>query len=80
MHYQGDTPTADNWQTQVIKWSDGVNSGRRYQGEKWDHCRIVDLDNDGDLDILANCEEHYRVEEGNRITTLGVAWFENPLK
>lgn len=75
MEYEGDKPAADNWTTHVIKWSDGIFSGKTFQGEKWDHCRFVDLDRDGDLDIIANCEEYYK-ERKNSL--LGVVWFENP--
>lgn len=75
MEYEGDTPGADNWDTHVIKYSDGVFSGYRFQGEKWDHMRFIDLDEDGDLDILGNCEEYY---DPDRNTILGVVWFENP--
>jgi len=75
MEYEGEQPEEDNWQTHVIKWSDGFFTGERFQGEKWDHIRFVDIDQDGDLDILANCEEYY---DKNRNTILGVVWFENP--
>ena len=79
MTYEGDQPTADNWTTHVIKWSDGVNTGRKFQGEKWDHCRFADVDGDGDLDIVANSEEHYRMGSAGRETIIGVVWFENPI-
>jgi len=36
---------------------------------------FIDLDQDGDLDILGNCEEYY---DPDRNTILGVVWFENP--
>jgi len=75
MEYVGDHPGTDNWQTHAIKWSDGIFSGKQFQGEKWDHMRFIDLDEDGDLDILGNCEEYYNP---NRKTLLGVVWFENP--
>ena len=42
--------------------------------------RFVDLDGDGDLDIIANCEEYYEKLNGKQKTLLGVVWFENPLK
>ncbi len=79
MQYQGDQPGVDNWITRVIKWSDGFSTSKSWQGEKWDHMRFVDVDRDGDLDIVGNCEEYYTVEEGGRKKTLlGVVWFENP--
>jgi hypothetical protein len=79
MEYTGDEPKADNWVTHVIKWSDGANTGRFGQGEKWDHCRLMDMDGDGDVDIVGNCEEHYRREGSERATIIGVVWFENRL-
>jgi len=79
MQYQGDKPGVDNWTTRVIKWSDGFSTSHRWQGEKWDHMRFVDMDQDGDLDIVGNCEEYYTRENEKRETLLGVVWFENPL-
>jgi hypothetical protein len=77
MTYAGKRPAADNWSTQVIKWGDGGAKGqKRFQGEKWDHCRFADVDRDGDLDIVGNCEEHY---DAKKKTIIGVVWFENPL-
>ncbi len=78
MQYQGDEPGIDNWITRVIKWSDGFSAPKSWQGEKWDHMRFVDVDRDGDLDIVGNCEEYYSAEGGGRKTLLGVVWFENP--
>jgi hypothetical protein len=75
MEFMGEKPEADNWKTHPIKWSDGIFSGFMWQGEKWDHMRFIDLDEDGDLDILGNCEEYY---DPDRKTILGVVWFENP--
>lgn len=75
MEFEGDTPGTNNWITHPIKYSDGVFSGYRFQGEKWDHMRFIDLDEDGDLDILGNCEEYY---DPDRNTIIGVVWFENP--
>jgi hypothetical protein len=68
--------TAD-WTTKVIKWSDVSDTGSKGRGEKWDHIRFDDVDRDGDLDIVANAEEHY---DDKRQSYLGVVWFENPLK
>ncbi|MEQ8879220.1 MAG: VCBS repeat-containing protein [Cyclobacteriaceae bacterium] len=81
MEYEGDKPGSDNWKTHVIKWSHGVNSGDRWIGEKWDHCRFYDLDQDGDLDIVANAEEFYKkLPDGKHDSYLSVVWFENPVK
>jgi hypothetical protein len=71
MEYTGETPTADNWKFHVIKWGDGADMGHRFRGEKWDNFIFRDVDRDGNLDLLANCEEY---------TELGVEWLENPLK
>jgi hypothetical protein len=77
MTCRGDAPRADNWITRPIKWSDDTETGKTFQGEKWDHLRFVDVDRDGDLDIIGNCEEHYGAK---RQTIVGVVWFENPGK
>ena len=45
------------------------------EGVKFDRIELVDLDLDGDLDILT-CEEHHVV--GGERTGLGVIWYENP--
>jgi len=74
MEYTGEEPGPENWQTHVIKWSDGYFPGNAFNGEKWDHIRFADLDRDGDLDIIGNCEEYY---DEDRNTILGVVWFEN---
>ncbi len=58
-----------NWACDVIKWSDGFAGRGRFDGEKWDNFFFDDVDRDGDLDIVANCEEYKK---------LGVEWFENP--
>ena len=76
MEYTGDDPTADNWVTHVIKWSNGSQTGQNFRGEKWDHLRFLDMDRDGDLDIIGNCEEHY---DSGRRTLVGAVWFENRL-
>lgn len=44
-------------------------------GLKFDRIELVDLDLDGDLDVLT-CEEHH-VVDGKRVG-LGVIWYENP--
>lgn len=45
------------------------------EGVKFDRIELVDLDRDGDLDILI-CEEHHVV--GEKRMGLGVIWYENP--
>ena len=45
------------------------------EGYKFDRLELIDLDNDGDLDLLT-CEENY----GPNSEGLGVIWYENPLR
>lgn len=78
MEYTGEKPGTDNWETHVIKWADGIFTGNTFQGEKWDHLTFLDVNGDGHLDILGNCEEYYEFVDGERITRLGLVWFENP--
>jgi hypothetical protein len=85
MSYDGDAPGADNWRTHVIKWGSGRTMLVRTFGEKWDEAHVTDVDGDGDLDVVANCEEWW--EGGWGLTAAGgqpranvaVAWFENRL-
>jgi hypothetical protein len=59
----------------MIKWSDGFfGVGVKYNGEKWDMCVFRDVDLDGDLDIVANCEEFHTFG----FVFISVVWFENP--
>lgn len=63
---------AGNWLTHVIKWGDGFRGLGAFNGEKWDQLFPVDVDGDGDVDLVANVEEY------NRLTAiLAVVWFEN---
>jgi hypothetical protein len=78
MEYSGKTPKADNWKTHVIKWGDGYNGSAVFVGEKWDQYMFYDVDSDGDLDIVANCEEYHDPRPENKRVYLAVAWFENP--
>jgi hypothetical protein len=50
------------------KWQDTEISGPT--GVKYDRLELLDLDGDGDLDVIC-CEER---------AGLGVFWYENPLK
>jgi hypothetical protein len=78
MEYSGKEPKADNWTTHVIKWGDGYNGNHVFVGEKWDQYMFYDVDGDGDLDIVANCEEYHDSRPQNKKVYLAVAWFENP--
>jgi hypothetical protein len=56
-------------------WLEGPDFARAYsisglEGIKYDRIELIDLDGDGDLDVLT-CEER---------SNLGVIWYENPLK
>jgi hypothetical protein len=81
MEYEGHKPGSDNWSTHVIKWADGHAYFYQYLGEKWDHLRFDDVDRDGDIDIVANAEEHHDggVSSEKPRTYIGVVWFENEL-
>ena len=57
-------------------------------GEKWDQMHLADVDGDGDLDIVANCEECWVNPVGEWIPffdrgadpeSVSVVWFENRL-
>ncbi len=61
-----ETPTERNWTPHEI-------SGRR--GIKFDRLELLDVDGDGDLDVLG-CEESEPV--GGSRQGLGVFWYENP--
>ena len=56
----------EKWRPRGMAGSDGI---------KFDRIELIDLDRDGDLDVLT-CEERHVVYEGKR--GLGVFWYENP--
>jgi hypothetical protein len=89
MSYDGPTPTADNWTFHPIKWGSGRPMFLFTFGEKWDQVQFDDVDGDGDLDVLANCEEWWEDDTTAEFasftdptldpTAVGVVWFENRL-
>lgn len=74
----GNDVRSNNWVTFPIKRGSAplpFSYGEKPGGEKWNRFFLQDLDADGDLDIIANCEEfvgrdHY--------APLSVQWFEAP--
>ena len=87
MEYSGDEPLADNWTTHVIKWGSGKTMLLPIFGEKWDQVNFADVDRDGDLDVIANCEEWWEDDIEFRFffdpkvdpNSVAVVWFENRL-
>jgi hypothetical protein len=88
MEYTGAAPDSDNWVTHVIKWGSGRTAVIPEFGEKWDQVDVVDVDSDGDLDLVANCEEWWVVDgfevlpffqPNLRTRSVAVVWFENIL-
>lgn len=86
MSYAGDTPRADNWTTQVIKWGSGRTMDTPDSGETWTDLELADLDADGDLDMVATCESWLLAGSVREFTasradaaTAAVRWFENRL-
>ncbi|MBM4244280.1 MAG: VCBS repeat-containing protein [Deltaproteobacteria bacterium] len=84
MEWRGDAPASDDWTTHVVKWGSGQTMFLPTLGEKWDQVEFDDVDRDGDLDIVANCEEWW--EDGGQLvrfwesygqSTVAVVWFEN---
>ena len=90
MEYRGAAPGADNWTTHPIKWSAGTVMQIAAFGEKWDQVDLTDVDGDGDLDVVANCEEWWTDDDGAELMlyfdprvnpiAVSVVWFENRLR
>ncbi|MBN1126198.1 MAG: VCBS repeat-containing protein [Sedimentisphaerales bacterium] len=62
-------PAENEWTAHDISGSEGI---------KFDRLELLDLDDDGDLDVLT-CEESEPDSQGKR-KGLGVFWYENPLQ
>jgi len=65
--------TPQGWVPHVIKWGSGFFGLGTFNGEKWDQILPMDVDGDGDLDLVANVEEFNRLR-----SVLAVVWFRNP--
>jgi hypothetical protein len=65
---QDDEPSKDSWTAHHISGPAGI---------KFDRLELLDLDGDGDLDVLT-CEESEPV--AGRRRGLGVIWYENPTR
>ena len=88
MSWSGPAPTADNWTYHVVKWGSGKPMQIPSFGEKWDQVVLTDVDGDGDLDAVANCEEWWEddvvefapyTDPGLDPHAVAVVWFENRL-
>ena len=56
-----------------MQWTWNDVSG--LEGYKFDRIELLDLDGDGDLDVIT-CEENF----GENSEGLGVIWYENPAR
>jgi len=85
---QGDPFTNDGWQLVPVKWGPGPTMALPGFGEKWDQVDVTDVDGDGDLDVVANCEEWWASPQFEAapfftpdltVSSVAVVWFENTL-
>lgn len=80
--------SASGWRFLPVSWGSGTTMRVPGFGEKWDQADISDVDGDGDLDIVANCEEWWAEPQGEvswfftpglATSSVAVVWFENRL-
>jgi hypothetical protein len=85
---EGDPFSEDGWRLLPVKWGPGQTMVVPGFGEKWDQADVTDVDGDGDLDVVANCEEWWATPqfevapfftEGLSVSSVAVVWFENTL-
>lgn len=76
------------WRFVPVKWGSGRTMVLGGFGEKWDQVHVTDVDGDGDLDVVANCEEWWASPQGEVapfftpdlvVSSVAVVWFENTL-
>jgi hypothetical protein len=76
------------WRLVPVKWGSGRTMIIGGFGEKWDQVHVTDVDGDGDLDVVANCEEWWASPQGEVapfftpdlvVSSVAVVWFENTL-
>lgn len=90
MSHAGTPPAADGWTLHPIKWGSDKTMALAFErgfAEKWDQVDVRDVDGDGDLDVVANCEEWWEAggvfeaapffQPGLTVSSVSVVWFEN---
>ena len=85
---EGDPFTEEGWRFVPVRWGSGTTMVLPGFGEKWDQVDVTDVDGDGDLDVVANCEEWWASPQfeatpfftpGLMVSSVAVVWFENTL-
>ena len=80
--------SARGWRFVPVRWGSGRTMLLPGFGEKWDQVDVTDVDGDGDLDVVANCEEWWASPQGEPaafftpdlvVSSVAVVWFENTL-
>jgi len=74
LKHSGEDPFDAEWKLNVVKWGEDFFGIGKWNGEKWDNIHLIDVDGDGDLDIVANVEEFHSFG----FVFMSVVWFENP--